>query len=98
MSDRSAERNNHSCSLKNAWERYSEQKKKTFGTLKCESKYSPKTSLEGLRKQEIAVAAKKANFAGGSPGQVRQRAPPKNDQKWVWDVNRGVFETMQRDL
>ena len=58
MSDRSAEHNNHSCSLKNACECYSEQAKKGGGMLKCGSKYDPKASLEGLRKQEIAVAAK----------------------------------------
>ena len=81
MSDRSAEHNNHSCSLKNACECYSEQAKKNLGTLKCGSKYDPKASLEGFRKQEIAVAAKKLNFAGRNSGQVRQRTPQRTPRK-----------------
>ena len=97
MSDRSAERNNHSCSLKNAWERYSEQAKKGFGTLRCGSKYDLKASLEGFRKQEIAVAAKKANFAGRHPGrpqglQGRLRGRSQMLQNASKSLPRGVLQ------
>ena len=97
MRYRSAERNNHSRSLKNACECYSEQAKKSFGTLKCGSKYRPKTSLEGLRKQEIAVAAKKANFAGRHPGrpqglQGRLRGRSQMLQNASKSLPRGVLQ------